>query len=157
RFRKRLARVSVRPRALTRLLLGGRVRVSMKLAVNDQQTAVAGAAHRAAMAFWAWLIGAAVITLAALVFGGDPAALAGAAALRAAPGFAGFALLPHLGRDWARATLLTVWLVAAIGAAAGTGGAFSPAVTLLAAPPALACLLGVRSALPAAASVLGYA
>ncbi len=84
--------------------------------------------------------------------------MAAAAALAIAPALAGFILLPRLGRGRVDAGLLAVWLLAAVGLAAGTGGATSPISVAFAIVPALALALG-RSWAPeaGAAAVLGYA
>lgn len=58
-------------------------------------------------------------------------------ALAVVPALAGFILLPRLDEKWAAAGLIAVWLLAATGLAAVSGGAWSPLVTALAIAPAL--------------------
>lgn len=96
--------------------------------------------------------------LLATFSGAERSAAAGASALAMAPALAGFILIPRLGQKAVDVGLLAVWLLAAIGLAAGTGGALSPLAAMFAVPPALALALGRRWAPEAgAAGVLGYA
>ncbi len=75
-----------------------------------------------------------------------------------APSLAGFILAPHLGRRSADAGFIVVWLLAAVGLAAGSGGASSPTVAALVIAPAMALALGRPWAPEAgAAGVMGFA
>jgi signal transduction histidine kinase len=110
------------------------------------------------LACWFWLIAVAGTGVLAWLNGAERSAVAGAAALAMAPALAGFILVPRLGQVWTDAGWLVVWLVAAVGLAAGAGGALSPLAALFIIPPALALALGRRWAPEAgAAGVLGYA
>lgn len=81
-----------------------------------------------------------------------------AVALAVAPALAGFILLPHLGKARVDAAFLAVWLISAVGMIAGSGGATSPLIAMLAVPPALALALSRRWAPEVgAAAVLGFA
>ncbi len=143
--------------ALRSLLLAGRLSVSTQQAVTRRLKA-APELTWLALAFWFWLAAAAGLAVAAWLNGAEREAVAAAAALAIAPALAGFILLPRLGRGRADAGLLAVWLLAAVGLAAGTGGAASPVAVAFAIVPALALALG-RSWAPeaGAAGVLGYA
>lgn len=79
-----------------------------------------------------------------------------ATALAAAPAAAGFLLLPKIKDGWAPAGLFAAWLIAAVGLAAGAGGANSPLVALFAVAPVLSRALGGRAVVEAgAAAALG--
>ena len=96
--------------------------------------------------------------LAAWLNGGERSVVAGASALAMAPSLAGFILVPQLGRKAVDLGWLATWLLTGIGLVAGTGGALSPLVVLLAVPPALCLALGRGWAPEAgAAGVMGYA
>lgn len=96
--------------------------------------------------------------VAAWLNGAERSAVAGASALAMAPALAGFILVPQLGRKAVDIGLLAAWALAAVGLAAGSGGALSPLAVLFAVPPALALALGRRWAPEAgAAAMLGYA
>lgn len=104
------------------------------------------------------MLAVAAAGLLAWLNGGERSVVAGASALAMAPALAGFILIPLLGRPRADIGWLAVWLLAAIGLVAGSGGALSPLACLFAAPPALALALGRRWAPEAgAAAVMGYA
>ncbi|MET0183327.1 MAG: HAMP domain-containing sensor histidine kinase [Caulobacterales bacterium] len=108
--------------------------------------------------FWGWFAAAVFIALAAWLAGAPRAAVGGAASLAIAPALIGFILLPRLGEIWAQAALVGAWLLAAIGMAAGTGGAYSPALAVFVIPCAISALTGFR--LPwatAIASLIAFA
>lgn len=131
--------------------------MSTQRAVTPRAKA-APSAFALTLAFWLWLLGVAAAWLLATFSGAERSAAAGASALAMAPALAGFILIPRLGQKAVDVGLLAVWLLAAIGLAAGTGGALSPLAAMFAVPPALALALGRRWAPEAgAAGVLGYA
>ncbi|HYD71900.1 MAG TPA: hypothetical protein VEF55_02085, partial [Candidatus Binatia bacterium] len=100
----------------------------------------------------------AIAGLLAWLNGGERSAVAGASALAMAPALAGFILVPQLGRKAVDLGWLSAWVLAAIGLAAGSGGALSPLAVLFAVPPALALALDRRWAPEAgAAGVMAYA
>lgn len=110
-----------------------------------------------ARALWAWLVLVVGIGLLSWLSGGHAPAVAGATALALAPAMAGFILLPRLRETWAAAGLVAVWLLAAIGLTAGTGGAASPLAASLLIAPALVFVLRLDSVLETAfAAALGY-
>jgi signal transduction histidine kinase len=109
-------------------------------------------------ACWLWLASAVFVGLLALANGGERSAVAAATALAIAPALIGFTLFLHLGRRWADAGWLAVWLTTLTGLAAGTGGAASPLAAGLLIVPAMALALGRPWAPEAGAgAVLGYA
>ncbi len=111
-----------------------------------------------ALAWWLWLLAALAGALLSWGFGGEPRAVAMAAALAFAPALAGFVLGPRVGRRSADLALIGVWLTAATGLAAGTGGAASPLAAAFAIAPALTLALGRPWAgETGAAAVLGFA
>lgn len=145
------------PVALRSLLLAGPLSVSTQHALTPPAKA---APQRAALtvALWAWVVAVASVAVVAWLGGGARGAIAGAAALAFAPAWAGFLLLPRLGRQPVDAGFIAVWVVTITGLVAGTGGALSPLASAFAIPPALALMLGRRWAPEAgAAAVLGYA
>lgn len=143
--------------ALRSLLLAGRLSVSTQQAVTLAAKAAPRAAHFV-LASWAWLLASAGVSLAAWLMGADRASVAAAAGLAMAPAFAGFLLLPDLGRPSVEAGLLAAWLLSTMGLAAGSGGAGSPLAAAFVVVPAMAVVLGRRWTRQAgAAAVLGYA
>lgn len=145
------------PLPLRTVLLGVSLSVSTQRAVTTPANAALNAVS-VGLACWFWLAGATACALLAWLAGADARLTAGAAALAVSPSLAGFILMPRLGSRIADAGLIAVWIVAATGLAAGTGGAASPLAAAFAIPPALALALGRRWAPEAgAASVLGYA
>lgn len=110
------------------------------------------------LACWFWLIAAAGTAVLAWAGGADLHAVAAMAALAMAPALTGFIFGPHLGRRWIAGGFIAVWIVAAAGLVAATGGASSPLAAAFAVAPALALALGRRWAAEAGAgAVLGYA
>ncbi|MBL8530635.1 MAG: HAMP domain-containing histidine kinase [Hyphomonadaceae bacterium] len=107
---------------------------------------------------WAWLGVSGGLALVAWANGADVSRLGAAAALAIAPAFAGFILLPFLGRKFADAALIAVWTITAAGLIAGAGGVASPLAVMLAIGPALALALRRPWAPEAGAgAVLAYA
>lgn len=107
---------------------------------------------------WAWLGASGGLALLAAQNGADAARLGAAAALAMAPAFAGFILLPFLGRKAADAALIVVWTLTAAGLIAGAGGVSSPLAVMLVMGPALAVALRRPWAPEAGAgAVLAYA
>ncbi|MGD9815028.1 MAG: sensor histidine kinase [Hyphomonadaceae bacterium] len=110
------------------------------------------------LACWFWLIAIAGTAALAWAGGADVRGVAAMAALAIAPALTGFILSPHVHRRWIAAGFIAVWIVAAAGLVAGTGGASSPLAAMFAVAPALALALGRRWAAEAGAgAVLGYA
>lgn len=145
------------PVTLRSLLLAGHCSVSTQQAVTLAPKAAVGPV-RLLWACWAWLIGVAGTAILAGFQGADRRALAGVAGLAIAPALAGFILAPRLGQARIDVGLLAVWVLAATGLVAGSGGALSPLTAMFAIAPALSLALG-RSWAPeaGAAAVLGYA
>lgn len=144
------------PSALRSLLLAGDVSVSTQRAVTLGVKAAPYASL--ALACWIWLLAASAIGLLAWANGGERTAVAAGAALALAPALTGLILLPKLGSQWAALSYLVVWVLMAIGLAAGSGGAASPLAVTLVIAPAMALALGRPWAPEAgAAAVLGYA
>ncbi|MGD9982170.1 MAG: sensor histidine kinase [Hyphomonadaceae bacterium] len=83
--------------------------------------------------------------------------MAAASALAIAPGLIGFILLPWLRLRWAALGFISVWVLAAAGLVAGTGGAGSPLAVALLMAPALALTLRRWTVIAGAGAVLGYA
>jgi signal transduction histidine kinase len=109
------------------------------------------------LAGWIWLGCVAAAAVGAVFYGGKPQDVAAAAALALAPGLIGFILLPWLRHRWAGLGFISVWLVAAAGLLAGTGGADSPLAVTLLMGPALALTMRRWARLAGAGAVVGYA
>jgi len=145
------------PITLRRLLPAGRLSVSTQRAVTPSAKA-APRAVQLALALWLWLIAAVGTAALSVLFGADMAVVSAAAALAIAPALTGFILLPRLNERWIAAGFVSVWVVAATGLVAGTGGAASPLAVAFLIAPAMSMVLGRRWAPEAgAAGVLGFA
>ncbi len=130
----------VSPSALRSLLLAGRLSVSTQEAVRPAAKAAPEAIFQL-LACWAWLLGVIIAAGAGLVTGGQARALAGAAALALSPALAGFMLSPLLRRQNAAIGYVAIWLLAAAGLVAGSGGAASPLTASLLIAPAMTLAL----------------
>ena len=145
------------PSALRSLLLAGRLSVSTQSTVTTAAKA-APSGVLLLLACWFWLAGVFAVAVLALAFGADLRLLAGATSLALAPSLTGFILSPRFGRRTADAAFVLVWLIAATGLAAGSGGAASPLAAALLIAPAAALVLGRPWAPEAgAAAALGFA
>src|SRR5262249_46172264 len=139
RFQTRLGASTMSPVALISLLLAGPLRVSTQQVVTPAAKA-APEAGKLLLACWFWLVAVAAAALLAWTNGAAQRPIAVAAALALTPALVCFALAPRLrGRE--AYAIVAVWLGAAAGLVAMSGGAASPLLVLLAAGPVLTLAL----------------
>lgn len=144
------------PVALISLLLAGPLRVSTQQVVTPAAKA-APEAGKLLLACWFWLVAVAASALLAWTTGAAQRPIAVAAALAITPALVCFVLAPRLrGRE--AAAIIAVWLGAAAGLVAMSGGAGSPLLVLLAAGPVLTLALFRQALWPSlAAAAFAYA